>query len=58
MKRGLKIGIICGASVIGVAIITLVTIALIKTSSFKDSLTDFTDIKILVFKCYRKLKLL
>ena len=43
MKRGLKIGIICGASVIGVAIITLVTIALIKTSSFKDSLTDFTD---------------
>ena len=28
MKRGLKIGIICGASVIGVAIITLVTIAL------------------------------
>lgn len=43
MKRGLKIGIICGASVIGVAIITLVTIALIKTSFFKDSLTDFTD---------------
>ena len=43
MKRGLKIGIICGASVIGVTIITLVTIALIKTSSFKDSLTDFTD---------------
>ena len=43
MKRGLKIGIISGASVIGVAIITLVTIALIKTSSFKDSLTGFTD---------------
>ena len=43
MKRGLKIGIISGASVIGVAIITLVTIALIKTSSFKDSLAGFTD---------------
>ena len=41
MKKGLKIGLIVGGSVIGAAIITLVTIALIMTSSFKDSIKTF-----------------
>ena len=46
MKKGLKIGLIVGGSVIGAAIITVVTIALIMTSSFKDSISAFeTDVQ-------------